>query len=226
MTSPSKFCESCGAELRADSRFCEKCGQPVGAGGGASAPREPAALATAITCATCRNADQVVSAADYTVATDPEVKGDDDRVPPDMVKMFLDKPDKPVSVGILGWVIAPFIPTVLFFVYWFAPIHRGFKFFLFGWTIMFWASVFVPKAYEMQLYAFIGLFHLLFYWVALFIGRDQAKVQLLTVKIPEYNAAIARWRHLQYCKRCQKVWLDNTSGAPMELTDTDALLKG
>ena len=87
-------------------------------------------------------------------------------------------------------------------------------------------TVFIPKLYEAQIYAFIGLLHLLFYWVALFIGRDQAKVELLTVKIPEYNTKLARWQHLQYCKRCQKVWLDNASAAPVDLTDVESLLKG
>jgi hypothetical protein len=124
------------------------------------------------------------------------------------------------------WIVAPFIPTFLFFIYWFAPMHRGFKFFLLGFTAMFWVSVFVPGLYEHQIYAFIGLLHLLLYWGALFIGRDQAKVELVTVKVPQYNAMLARWQHLQYCKRCQKVWLDNGSAAPVDLLEVESLLKG
>lgn len=223
MTNPGQFCEQCGATLRAGSRFCETCGQPVGAGGGAAAPPTVPARAN-VTCGTCRQADQVVAAAAYTTAADPEVKGDDDRTPPDMVALFLQKPDKPEATGLMLWILAPFIPAVLFFVYWFAPIHRGFKFFLFGFTVAFWASVFVPAMYEAQIYAFIGLLHMLLYWVALFIGRDQAKVELLTVKIPAYNAQLARWQHLQYCMRCQKAWLDNTSAAPVDIVDTEQLL--
>ena len=134
MNTPGTFCENCGASLRAGSRFCEACGQPVGAGGGASAP--PAApAAPSLVCATCCNGDQVVAASAYAAATDPEVAGDDDRVPPEMVASFLEKPDKPTGSTLLGWIVAPLIPLVLFFVYWFAPIHRGFKFFLFGWTV-------------------------------------------------------------------------------------------
>jgi hypothetical protein len=220
------FCEHCGANLRVDSRFCEACGQPVGAGGGASTPppAAPAAPAT-LACPACRTSDQVVAASAYTVASDPEVKGDDDRVPPDMVELFLQKPDRPTATGLMLWVLAPFIPTVLFFVYWFAPIHRGFKFFLFGFTVVFWVAVFVPSLNEEQIYAFVGLLHLLLYWVALFIGRDQAKVALLTEKIPQYNRMLARWQHLQYCKRCQKVWLDNMPAAPVDLVDVESFLK-
>jgi len=177
-------------------------------------------------CGTCGNSDQVVAASAYAAAADPEVKGNDDRVPPEMVASFLEKPEKPTGSTLLGWIVAPLIPLVLFFVYWFAPIHRGFKFFLFGWTVAFWASVLVPALSAAQIYPFIGLLHLLFYWVALFIGRDQAKVELLTVKIPAYNAMLARWPHLQYCKRCQKVWLDNAAAAPVDLTDVESLLKG
>jgi len=224
MTNPGTFCESCGAALRAGSRFCEGCGQPVSARGGAAAP--PAPVAATLRCGTCGNGDQVVAAAAYKAADDPEVKGDDDRVSPDMVESFLEQPDKPVASGVLGWAIAPFIPVVLFFVYWFAPIHRGFKFFLFGFTVMFWVSALVPSLYAAQIYPFIGLLHLLFYWVALFIGRDQAKVALLTEKIPQYNSMNARWQHAQYCKRCQKVWLDNASVAPVDLVDIESLLKG
>ena len=36
----------------------------------------------------------------------------------------------------------------------------------------------------------------------------------------------ARWEHLRYCLRCQHAWLDNTSAAPVEVVDVDALLKG
>jgi hypothetical protein len=193
----------------------------AGGGAGPAAPQEATRL-----CGSCRNADQAVAASAYDATTDPEVKGDEDRVPPDMVASFLAPPDKPVASGLMGWIIAPLIPVVLFFVYWFAPIHRGFKLFLFGWTVAFWASVFMPGMYEANIYAFIGLFHLLFYWVALFIGRDQAKVELLTVKIPEFNTMLARWQHLQYCKRCQKVWLDNASAAPVDLIEVESLLKG
>lgn len=224
MTNPGTFCEGCGAPLRAGSRFCESCGQPVGASGGAPAPSP--STAPALACATCRNTDQVVAASAYSEASDPEVKGDDDRVPPDMVASFLEPPDKPAPVNMQWWIVAPFIPTFLFFIYWFAPIHKGFRFFLLGWTIAFWASVFVPGLYEQQIYAFVGLFHLLFYWGALFIGRDQAKVDLVTVKIPAYNAMLARWQHLQYCKRCQKVWLDNSAAASVDLLEVETLLKG
>lgn len=219
------FCENCGAVLRPGSRFCEGCGQPVAASGGSTVPLSGVSTPSVL-CGTCRTNDQVVAASAYAVASDPEVPGDEDRVPPDMVESFLAAPDKPTASTLTGWILAPFIPVVLFFVYWMAPIHRGFKFFLFGWTVAFWVSVFVPSMNEAQLYAFIGLLHLLFYWVALFIGRDQAKVELLTVKIPEYNAMLARWQHLQYCKRCQKVWLDNASTAPVDLVDVESLLKG
>ncbi len=225
MMSPGSFCESCGAALRADSRFCEGCGQPVGAGGGVAAPPVAPASAT-LMCGTCNKTDQVVAASAYAAASDPEVKGDDDRVPPEMVASFLGAPSRPTKSGVLGWVVAPFVPFVLFFVYWFAPIHKGFKFFLFGWTVAFFVTALVPTLRDAGIYAFIGMLHMLFYWVALFIGRDQTNVTLLTVKIPEYNTMNARWQHLQYCKRCQKVWLDNASTAPADLTDVDALLKG
>jgi hypothetical protein len=224
MTNPGTFCENCGAALRASSRFCEGCGQPVGAGGGAAAPRAP--VAATLQCGTCGNGDQVVAASAYKAANDPEVKGDDDRVSPDMVESFLEAPSKPVASGILGWALAPFIPLVLFFIYWFAPIHRGFKFFLFGFTVMFWVSALNPKMNAAQIYAFIGMLHFLFYWVALFMGRDAAKVKLLTDEIPAYNTGIARWQHVQYCTRCQKVWLDNASTAPVDLVDVETLLKG
>jgi hypothetical protein len=221
MTNPGSFCENCGAALRAGSRFCEGCGQPAAAGGGASAPPNPAPSNRS--CATCGQGDQVVAASAYTAAADTKLPGED-RLDPDGVAIFLERPEKPEASGVMLWMIAPFIPLVLFFVYWLAPIHKGFKFFLFGFTVAFWVSVFVPAMYAAQIYAFIGLLHLLLYWVALFIGRDQAKVRLLTEQIPAYNTAIARWEHLQYCKRCQKVWLDNTSAAPVDLTDIESLL--
>ena len=223
MTNPGKFCENCGGALRAGSRFCEGCGQPVGADGGAAAPSAP--IAPTLMCGTCRTADQVVAASAYKIADDPEVKGDDDRVSSDMVESFLEAPSRPGAPSIFGWAIAPLIPAVLFFVYWFAPIHRGFKFFLFGFTVMFWASVFVPPLSTAEIAPFIGMLHMLFYWVALFIGRDQAKVTLLTEKIPQYNSMLARWQHVQYCKRCQRVWLDNASAAPVDLVDVESLLK-
>jgi hypothetical protein len=225
MTSSGKFCESCGAEWRAGSRFCEKCGQPVSGDGAASPPRA-AAPPSAAACTVCGKGDRVVAASGYAVANDPEVPGDDERVDADMVALFLQRPDKPQAGGVLGWAVAPFIPLVLFFVYWFAPIHKGFKFFLFGWTVAFFVTALVPELRAMELYAFVGMFHLLFYWVALFIGRDQQKVELLTKQIPEYNAMLARWEHLRYCMRCQRAWLDNASAAPVEITDVDALLKG
>jgi len=224
MTTPGTFCENCGATLRADSRFCEACGQPVGAGGGVATPPTPAPATRA--CRSCGTSDQVVAASAYAVASDPEVKGDDDRTPPDMVELFLQKPDRPVATGLMMWVVAPFIPAVLFFVYWFAPIHRGFKFFLFGFTVVFWVTVFIPSLNEEKIFAFVGLLHLLLYWAALFIGRDAHKVELLTKKIPEYNAKLARWTHLQYCKHCQKAWLDNSSSAPVDIDDVDKLIVG
>jgi hypothetical protein len=168
----------------------------------------------------------VVAASAYAAALDPEVKGDDDRTPPDLVALFLQQPDRPVASGLMMWIIAPLIPVVLFFVYWFAPIHRGFKFFLFGFTLVFWVTVFVPSLNAAQVYAFVGLLHLLLYWAALFIGRDAHKVNLLTKQIPEYNAKLARWAHLQYCTRCQKVWLDNSPTAPVDIENVDTLLAG
>lgn len=225
MTNTAKFCESCGTELRDGSRFCEKCGQPVGAGGGASAPRSTPPP-TGATCAVCGKGDQAVAAAAYDATSDPKVTGDDDRADPEMVALFLQRPDKPAAGSVLGWAVAPFVPLVLFFVYWFAPIHRGFKFFLFGWTVAFFVTALVPALNAMQLYAFVGLFHLLFYWVALFIGRDQRKVELLTKTIPEYNAMLARWERLRYCMRCQRAWLANATSAPVEIAEIDALLKG
>ncbi len=170
--------------------------------------------------------DQVVAASAYQPSTDPEVKGDDERVSPDMVQSLLEAPEKPGSSSVLSWALAPFIPLVLFFVYWFAPIHQGFKYFLFGWTVMFWASVFVPALSASELYPFIGLLHLLLYWVALFMGRDQANVKLLTQELPSYNARLARWQRMQYCKRCQKVWLDHAPAASRDLTEYEALLNG
>jgi hypothetical protein len=222
MNNPGRFCVNCGAALRPGSRFCESCGQPLNAAGDASVPA--AAVPSILTCSTCRQSDQVVAASVYTAAADVAVKGDDNRVEPDGVAIFLEKPDKPVASGVLGWAVAPLIPAVLFFVYWFAPIHRGFKFFLFGFTVMFWVSVLVPPLSQAQLYPFIGLLHLLLYWGALFLGRDRAKVQLLTERIPAYNARLARWQHLQYCKRCQMTWLDNASAVPVNLVDVESLL--
>lgn len=225
MTGSGKFCESCGGGLRDGSRFCEKCGLPVRGDGGASVSRA-AAPAAAAGCTVCGKGDQVVTASAYDTAADPKVTGDDERTDADMVALFLQRPDKPEAGGVLGWAVAPLIPLVLFFVYWFAPIHKGFKFFLFGWTVAFFVTALVPSLNAMQLYAFVGMFHLLFYWVALFIGRDQQKVELLTKKIPEYNAMLARWEHLRYCMRCQRAWLDTAPAAPVEITDIEALLKG
>ena len=225
MISPGKFCESCGAALQEGSRFCEKCGQPVGADGVTPMPR-PAVAISNPACPACGTSDQVVAASAYKAETDPEVTGDTDRVPPDMVTSFLEQPEKPVATGILGWVIAPFVPLLLFFIYWFAPIHKGLKLFLFGWTIAFWVSTLVPSLYDMQIYPFLGMLHLLFYWVALFIGRDAHKVEYLTKRLPEYNAMLARWQHTQYCVRCQKAWLDNAPAASVDIVDVEALLKG
>jgi hypothetical protein len=177
-------------------------------------------------CPSCGIDDQVVAASAYASVTDPEVQGDDDRVPPDLVGSFLEKPGKPVAARVLTWAAAPLVPIVLFFIYWFAPIHKGFKFFLLGWTIAFWVSVFVPALVDMEMYAFLGLCHLLLYWAALFAGRRQHKVEYLTRRIPEYHAMLARWERMRYCKRCQRAWLDNASGAAVGVTEIEAMLKG
>lgn len=228
MTSPGRFCESCGAALQGSSRFCEACGQPVGAAGGAAAPRAAAVPTADASCPACRQADQVVAAPAYTAASDTDVKSDGDRASPDLVATFLEKPEKPAQTkSVFLWALSALIPTFVFFIYWFAPIHKGFKFFLFGLTIVFFASVFVPTLSQAQIYPFIGLFLLLFYWGSLFIGRDSGKVDYVTKLLPEYNAKLARWEHLRYCKRCQKLWLDNAAGAaPVDLTDIETLLAG
>lgn len=227
MTNSGKFCESCGTALPDGSRFCDTCGQPVDDGGGATPPPAPATpTPSAAACPSCGQGDQVVAASAYDPKSDPKVAGDDDRADAEMVALFLQKPDAPAAGGVRGWALAAFVPTVLFFIYWFAPIQRGFKFFLLGWTIAFWTSVLVPPLREMQLYAFLGLFHLLSYWIALFVGRNRHKVNLLTKQIPEYNTKLAHWEHLRYCQRCQRAWLDNASGVPVGITEIDALLKG
>lgn len=221
MTNPGQFCENCGATLRPGSRFCESCGQPVSATGASSTPA--AVAPSVLSCATCRQTDQVVAASAYTAASDAKIAGDDSRVEPDGVEIFLEKPEKPEAPSVLLWALAPFIPFVLFFIYWFAPIHRGFKFFLFGFTVMFAASV-LPPLNKTEIYPIIGMLHFLLYWGALFLGRDRSKVELLTKKLPAYNARLARWEHLQYCKRCQMAWLDNASAAPVKLVDVESLL--
>lgn len=221
MTNPGRFCEHCGAALRASARFCESCGQPVGGGGGTPAPSAPAP--SVLTCDACRTADQVVAASAYTAASDSKQPGDD-RIDPDGVEIFLEKPEQPEAPTLVGWVLAAFIPLVLFFVYWFAPIHRGFKYLLFGFTVMFVASIFVAPIYATGIYPIVGLLHLLLYWGALFLGRDRSKVELVTTHIPAYRARLARWEHLQYCKRCQRVWLDNASVPPVKLVDVETLL--
>lgn len=225
MNTPAKFCEHCGGALRATSAFCESCGRPVHAsGGGAASQAIPAG--GGVVCGTCRKDDQVVAASAYTEASDPEVKGDDSRVSPDVVAMFLAQPEKPEAPSVVLWALAPFIPLVLFFVYWFAPIHRGFKVFLFGFTVMFWGSIFVPPFDKSGMYPIIGMLHLLFYWMALFMGRGAQMTKLQTETVPRYQAMLARWPHLQYCKRCQMIWLDNAPAAPVTVVNSEELLAG
>jgi hypothetical protein len=236
MASPGRFCESCGTALPDGARFCETCGQPVDEGSSASATPAPAVPAPAIpapavpasaqACRSCGQDDQVVTAAAYTPEADPQVAGDEDRADPEMVALFLQRPDAPATSGVRGWALAAFIPTAVFFIYWLAPIQRGFRFFLLGWTVAFWMSVLVPSLRAMELYAFIGLFHLLFYWIALFVGRNRHKADLLTKRIPAYHTKLARWERLRYCRRCQRAWLDNASGVPVGITEIDALLQG
>lgn len=80
----------------------------------------------------------------YTPATDVKVTGDDDRMDPDGVAIFLETPDAPEAPSVMLWLLAAIIPFVLFFVYWFAPIGRAFKAFLLLWPLAFGVVLFVP----------------------------------------------------------------------------------
>jgi hypothetical protein len=59
--------------------------------------------------------------------------------------------------------------------------------------------------------------------------RVDADMVALFLKRPDRHESedvmLARWKHLQYCVRCQHAWLDNTSAEPVEIVDVDALLK-
>lgn len=231
---PTQFCEQCGARLPEDAKFCEACGQPVSTvtEGVASAPvlAAPSAPQNAGICSKCGQGDQVVAASQYneggdTIPDTDKLPDGEDRVDKEIVCDFLAKPEKPEPDGLGFWLILPFIPLLNFLLCWFAPMYRGFKFFMLGIVIVFWVCVFVPDLYEMSAYAFVGMFFILFYYSAIFIARDSRKADYISKIIPEYNRMAANWEHLQYCKRCQVVWLKTKPQRVDDLMDTEELLK-
>lgn len=179
-----------------------------------------------VPCGICRTTDHVVAASAYTAASDTEIVVDEDRLSPDGVEIFLEKPDEPEAPSVMLWMLAAVIPFVLFFVYWFAPIHRVFKVFLFLWTIAFGVVTFVPELAARQLYPLVGMGLFFFYWVALMLGRRTARAELQAVRIPAYQSQLARWQRLQYCTHCQVAWLEGTPRASVPLVDVPALLEG
>ena len=74
-------------------------------------------------------------------------------------------------VGITLWVLAAFIPTVLFFIYWFAPVPKATRPVLLVCTLAFIASAvgYVADGW----YPIIGMVHLALYWGALVAGRKR-----------------------------------------------------
>ena len=230
--SEAKFCENCGAALAAGARFCEACGHKIGETP-ASTPAAPSTPAPAntnshLSCPKCGQSDMAFLASDFMKRKFSEEEVDAaqraDQPDPEAAQIFLEKPEKPDSPDITKWLAIPLIPVVNFLFCWFAPMHKGYKFFMLGIVIVFWVCVFVPELYASSAYAFVGCFFLLFYYSALFIDRDRQKVEWTTHHLPQYNKAVARWEHLSYCQRCDVVWLDNEPGRLAEVEDTEKLL--
>ena len=71
------------------------------------------------------------------------------------------------------WLLVPFIPMVNFLACWFAPMRIGHKFFMLGIVIVFWTCVLVPEICKSAAYCFVGCFFVVFYYVALIIGRKR-----------------------------------------------------
>lgn len=223
MTAPRRFCANCGAALTDGVRFCESCGHQIGASvsSPASADSVNADAPTTTSCASCGANGRVVAASAYRAANDAKTD-DPDRMEPDGVETFLERPEPPEAPSVMLWMLAAFIPFALFVVYWWAPINRAFKVLLLCATIAFFATV--PPFSDAGWYPVVGLVHFALYWLALMAGRGASRAELAATRMPAYQARLARWERLQYCMTCQQVWLDTARAKPVRLVDVESLL--
>jgi len=89
------------------------------------------------------------------------------------------------------WLLVPFIPMVNFLACWFAPMRIGHKFFMLGIVIVFWTCVLVPEICKSAAYCFVGCFFVVFYYVALIIGRKRQQAESIS-PMPACEKAPAR----------------------------------
>lgn len=230
MSETRSTCSSCNAPLVAGARFCEKCGRPATPSGAGSPPPLPVTSPSAPVCPKCGQKEKAFTAAEFLKKTfTPEEMAEADRkdiTDPEGVQMFyLEKPSKPVAGNLAFWLVLPFIPILNFILCWFAPIHKGYKFFMAGILLIFWVCALVPALHEMAAYAFVGCFFVLFYYAALFIDRDRQNVLLTTQELPAYQKAVSRWEHLCYCQTCDISWLSTQPGQHVPVEETEKLLK-
>ena len=96
--------------------------------------------------------------------------------------------------SMIFWLLVPFIPVVNFLACWFAPLRISHKFFMLGIVIVFWICVLVPKIYDSAAYCFVGCFFVVFYYVAIIMGRKRRLAESVS-PMPACEKAQTRRNH-------------------------------
>lgn len=133
---------------------------------------------------------------------------------------------------IVYWAIMPFIPVLNAIMIWFAPMGRKMKISLLFTGMLLAIAWVIQTRTEKHLQSLktayyvaveenlvhvgpftildapflIGFLFLVFYFVGLIMENTRRKAYFSSIVVPAYNNALARWRKLCYCSRCDGVF--------------------
>lgn len=216
MNGVKRFCQHCGTQVSAESRFCKSCGQACGQpSANAEAPSE-SGLVPCPKCHRTTETERVPALIARLKAIPSKEKPNEKVMNAEMEREELieqlDQPEKPDLPSALAWSFVILIPLLGPLLALMAPLRRGLRYAMGGVTLSFYVALGInlfDRDFEHSgAFYFIGLFMLMFYWVALALSKGRNQHDYQSRLMPAYEHALPRWQRLCYCPQCKIVFLD------------------